>query len=215
MLAGSALYRRIGIPTVTAMLLAGCAGSPDPVITNITSSPATTGDAGAPVTAPAPGHTATAVSGVESCDVLPQQPASDGPADRLPPLRLPCLTPGPDIDLSALRGRPMLVNLWATWCRPCREEMPLLQANYERYRTEVQFVGVDTQDATDPAAEFLAAVGVTYPQVADLDGDLLDHLRLPGLPITVVLDADGRIAGKHIGELSQASIDGLLAKVLR
>lgn len=208
MLAGRTLHRRVGIPTVTALFLVGCAGGPDPIITNVTSSPTSTSES-----APALGHVATAIPGVESCDVLPQQAASGLTADGLPPLRLPCLTPGPDIDLSALSGRPVLVNLWATWCKPCRDEMPLLQANYERYRTQVQFLGVDTQDATEPAAEFLADVGITYPQVVDLDGDLLNHLRIPGLPVTVVLDADGRIAGKHIGELDQASIDDLLAKV--
>lgn len=192
-----------------AAVLAGCATE----TTDTTSGDVTDG-AGESVTAAAPEHTATVVRGVASCTELAQQPPPDGTAaDGLPPLRLPCLTPGPDIDLSAMRGRPVLVNLWASWCDPCREEMPLLQAASERYAQQVQFLGVDTKDASKPAAAFLADVGVTYPQLVDLDGDLLGHLRVPGLPVTVVLDADGRVTGKHIGELDPESIEDLLAEV--
>lgn len=196
--------------TLTVLLLAGCGASTDP---ESDGRPAASGDdADQPTTTDQPTHTAVAVSGVASCDVLVQAPTSeDAAADRLPALRLPCLTPGPDVDLSALRGRPVLVNLWATWCEPCREEMPLLQSNYLRYGADVQFVGVDTMDQGAAAAQFLLEVGVTYPQVVDTDGAVLNHVRVPGLPVTVVLDADGRIVGKHIGELTQASIDDLLA----
>lgn len=208
MMRRSRSIRGAALLAVTAMVLVACTTDAGKRSGGVTGGSAPS----APAAAPKP--TAQPVQGVASCAELPQDPPTHSAVpDRLPPLRLPCLTPGPDIDLSALRGRPVLVNLWATWCDPCREEMPLLQANYERYRTQVQFLGVDTQDATEPAAEFLADVGVTYPQVVDLDGDLLNHLRIPGLPVTVVLDADGRIAGKHIGELDQASLDDLLAKV--
>lgn len=200
--------------TAAALLLAGCSvAGPGDGITGVTGSAAGTDDGGEPAAVPVPAHMATRVAGVESCGVLPQAPPDGTAANRLPPLRLPCLTPGPAIDLSALRGRPVLVNLWASWCGPCRDEMPLLQSSYERYGEDVQFLGVDTQDATEPAAEFLADAGVTYPQVVDVNGDLLGQLRIPGLPVTVVLDADGRIAGKHIGELTQSSINDLLDKV--
>ena len=211
----SALHSGAVLLTATAVLLAGCAGGPDPIITNVGSSPTgTASGVGVPGSGLALKHTATPVANVASCDVLAQQPPQAGTtADRLPPLQLPCLTPGPDIDLSALRGRPVVVNLWATWCGPCREEMPLLQSSYEQYGSTVQFLGVDTQDATGPAAELLTEIGVTYPQVVDLDGALLDHLRVPGLPVTVILHADGRVAGKHIGELTQASIEDLLGTI--
>ena len=207
-------HRNAGLLAAAALLLAGCAPSPDPVVTNLGSRPAGTSAA---AHLPAPEHTPAAVPGVESCRVLPQQPPPRGggggaAVDRLPALRLSCLTPGPDIDLSALRGRPMLVNLWATWCGPCREEMPLLQATSEHHQ-QVQFLGVNTQDTTEAAAGFLGKAGVTYPQLVDPDGKLLDFLRVPGLPVTVVLDADGRIAGRHIGQLRAESIEALLANL--
>lgn len=210
LLAARAGYRRIGI-LVAALLLTSCVGEADSANTGKSSSTssAKTGSGGGVALE----HTPTPIPGLESCEVLTQRPSRDVTGDRMPRLRLPCLTPGPDVELSALRGRPMLVNLWATWCAPCREEMPLLQENYERYGSQVQFLGVDTKDGTAPAVEFLADTGVTYPQVVDGEGDLLGHFRVPGLPVTVVLDRDGRIAGKHIGQLRQTSIDELLAKV--
>lgn len=158
-------------------------------------------------------HAPVRIRQIESCDVLPNEAAA-GPAkidERLPGLTLPCLTPGPDVHLASLAGRPTLVNLWATWCQPCRDEMPLLQRNYDRYGDRVAFVGVNTQDITGAAAEFLEAVDARYPQVVDTDGQLLRHLRIPGLPVTVMLDAKGRVVDKHIGELSQEDLDELVA----
>lgn len=213
MLIGGPASRRVATMAVTAMLLAACAGNPAPWITDVTTRPAPAGDARG-LSNPTPRHTAVPVAGVVSCDVLPQQASTaTREEDRLPSLRLPCLTPGPAIDVSALGGRPVLVNLWATWCGPCREEMPLLAATAERYASKVQFLGVNTQDSTDAAAAFLPEVGVTYPQVVDVDGDLLGHLRIPGLPVTVVLDAQGRVVGKHIGQLQPDSLEDLLATV--
>ncbi|MGI8693582.1 MAG: TlpA family protein disulfide reductase [Geodermatophilaceae bacterium] len=198
-----AILRLAGLLALMAVALVGCQATTDDALAI-----SAAGDSVAPPTAE---HTATAVRGVASCAELPQESGTTAPAaDRLPTLQLPCLTPGPDIDLAALRGRPVLINLWASWCVPCREEMPLLQAAHERYGEQVQFLGVDTMDSADLAADFLVETGVTYPQLVDVDGDLLHHLRIPGLPVTVVLDADGRVATKHIGELSTESIDNLL-----
>ncbi len=187
---------------VVAVVLTGCADD-------------TSDGAGGALTAAAQEQTAIAVPGVASCAELPQRASADGIAtDRLPPLQLPCLTPGPSIDLSGLSGGPVIVNLWASWCGPCREEMPVLQAAHERYGERVQFLGVDTKDTTDSAADFLGVVGVTYPQVADADGELLNHLGLPGLPVTVALDPDGRVVDTHVGQLDTESIDDLITSVL-
>jgi len=89
--------------------------------------------------------------------------------------------------------------------------MPILQAAHLRHGDTVQFVGVDTRDSTDAAAAYLPEVGVTYPQLVDPEGDLLEHLRIPGLPVTIVLDAKGRVAAKHIGELNPDTLEELLA----
>jgi thiol-disulfide isomerase/thioredoxin len=153
------------------------------------------------------------VPGLESCARLPTSAASEIGGERLPDLSLPCLTGGPAINISEFGGQPMVVNLWATWCGPCREEMPVLQDAYELYAGEVSFVGVSSMDDSEAAGAFLRDVGVTYPQVVDVDGQLLDHLRIPGLPVTVVLDQRGVVATLHVGPLTHDTLRQLIAGV--
>lgn len=192
-------HRHVGLLlSLAVMLSAGCGGVSDGAVP----------DEG-------PSQTAVSVEGVSSCSELAQRAASQSTeTDRLPNLQLPCLTPGPTIDLSALGGEPTLINLWASWCGPCREEMPILQTAHEQYGEQVQFLGVDTEDTTAAGAAFLDDFGITYPEVVDLEDLLLNHLGVPGLPVTVLLDADGRIAGTHVGQLDPESIEELLANVL-
>lgn len=114
----------------------------------------------------------------------------------MPDLTLPCLGGGPDVDLSALEG-PLVINLWASWCGPCKKEMPALQDFYEQYGDEVGVLGVDYQDQQPAAAlELAGRLGVTYPLVADPGGDLnaLDPVPvIRGLPYLLFLDADGDV----------------------
>ncbi len=91
--------------------------------------------------------------------------------------------------------------------------MPVLQDAYERYAGEVSFVGMSTMDDSEAAGAFLRDVGVTYPQVVDVDGQLLDHLRIPGLPVTVVLDQRGFVATRHVGPLTHDTLRQLIASV--
>lgn len=155
------------------------------------------------------------VPGVPSCGVLDRMadPASPPANDGMPPLRLPCLIPGPDVDLAQLRGRPVLVNIWASWCGPCRKEMPLLTAAHREFGDQIQFVGLNTADAPPAATHFLEEYDVRYPQLADSNNVLLDRLRVPGLPVTLILDADGSILEKHIGPLEGSELDQLLSNL--
>ncbi len=114
----------------------------------------------------------------------------------LPDLTLPCLGGGPDVDLTTLRG-PMVVNLWAAWCTPCRRELPVLQEFHERYGDEVAMLGIDYND-TQPkqALELARKSGVTYPLLADPAIRLDDKDPFPvlrGLPFLALVDADGRV----------------------
>ena len=113
-----------------------------------------------------------------------------------------------------MRGKVVVVNLWATWCGPCREEMPILQAASEQFRDRVQFVGVVTKDSASSAAGFLPAVGTTYPQLLDVEAELLNSLRIPGLPVTVILDPAGTIVKKQIGAFEADDLDSLLADLV-
>jgi cytochrome c biogenesis protein CcmG/thiol:disulfide interchange protein DsbE len=147
---------------------------------------------------------------VEPCPE-PDQAADDPDDERLPAIELPCLGTGASVlNLAEPTGRPTLVNLWATWCGPCRKEMPVLQDSYESHAGGVLFVGVDTLDNPRRAVDFLREVGATYPQVVDGDGRLLDGLRIRGLPVTVMLDADGSIVDRHVGPIDRARIEELI-----
>lgn len=131
-----------------------------------------------------------AQAGIEDC--VPG--AADG---ALPAVTLPCLGGGPDVDLSTLAG-PLVVNLWASNCAPCRTEMPVLQDFHERYGEQVAVLGVDYQDVQPEAALDLAKqTGVTYPLVADPGGDLNAADPVPvirGLPMFLFVDARGDVS---------------------
>jgi cytochrome c biogenesis protein CcmG/thiol:disulfide interchange protein DsbE len=149
---------------------------------------------------------------VESCTKISQISMTAATStDRLPDINLPCLTAGPAVNPARLAGRPVVINLWATWCEPCRKEMPILQAAHQRYGARVQFLGVNTKDRPEWAAEFLQEVKVSYPQVVDSDGMLLNSLRLPGLPVTVVVDAHGDVSGRQVGQISDQRLTDLVA----
>jgi cytochrome c biogenesis protein CcmG, thiol:disulfide interchange protein DsbE len=150
---------------------------------------------------------------IEPCPE-PEEPDDASEGERLPALELPCLGTGASVvDLAEPTGRPTLVNLWATWCGPCRKEMPVLQDAYEAHAGEVLFLGVDTLDDPRRAVAFLREVGATYPQVVDGDGQIMDGLRIRGLPVTVMLDASGTIVDRHVGALDRDRVEELIGEV--
>lgn len=114
--------------------------------------------------------------------------------DEAPAFAAPSLATGDTVSLASLRGRPVVVNLWATWCPPCRHETPYLQSLYERYQDDgLRIVGitVDGRSAADDARAFLDEMGVTYTQLHDPAMRSLDVFRVIGLPATYVIDAEG------------------------
>jgi thiol-disulfide isomerase/thioredoxin len=142
-------------------------------------------------------------------------PAPDGPAPQtenpLPEVTLACLGGGRDVDLSALRG-PMVVNLWAQWCGPCREELPYYQQLHERAGDRVRVLGVDYQDTRpDWALDLLDQTGVTYPSLADPAGELRVPFRVRGLPGIVLVDGAGEVV--HVEFLVIESYDQLAGLV--
>ena len=127
---------------------------------------------------------------VEACEPGSGDGAVDG---GLPEVTLPCLGGGPDVDLSTLRG-PLVINLWAQWCGPCREELPYYQRLHAEAGDEVDVIGVDYQDTRpDAALELVREAGVTYPLLADPGAELRVPFKVRGLPAVVFVDRDGTV----------------------
>ena len=108
----------------------------------------------------------------------------------LPDLSLPCFTGGSPVRLAAVRG-PAVINLWASWCAPCREELPVMQELADATAGRLQVVGVDTQDSRDAGASFAADQGVSFPTLFDPRRTLLTAVGKVDLPVTVFVSADG------------------------
>jgi thiol-disulfide isomerase/thioredoxin len=109
----------------------------------------------------------------------------------LPDLELPCFTGGQPVRLTELRG-PAVVNLWASWCGPCRDELPVMQRLADRAGGRLHVLGVDVGDGRDAAASFGAGRQVTMPTLYDRDRRLLSALGRVNLPVTIFVDSAGR-----------------------
>ena len=132
-----------------------------------------------------------AAAKIEDCPT--SSPTASG-AEALPDLELDCLGGGRPVRLSGLTGEPTVINLWASWCRECRVELPLLAKADREYSGRVRFIGIDVADAAPEAALRLAEKsGVTYPQLVDRAGATRAPLHFSGLPQTVFVNEQGRM----------------------
>jgi len=115
------------------------------------------------------------------------------------------------VSLSDFRGRPVVMNFFAAWCPPCREELPTLAAAQRRVGANVAFLGIDVSDSAPAALDLVRASGVTYPSGTDPDYKVTDGLyHLRGLPSTVFIDAKGNISATVLGQLSPRVLDDRL-----
>jgi cytochrome c biogenesis protein CcmG, thiol:disulfide interchange protein DsbE len=122
---------------------------------------------------------------------------------------------GGSLDLAKAPGTPTVLNLWGSWCTPCRDELPLLQQFADVAGDRVRVLGVISKDGVPQAESFAADAGVTFPSAFDGEGELMADLGLNVLPFTAFLDADGRLAFSQLGPI--ASVDelrGLVAEHL-
>jgi cytochrome c-type biogenesis protein CcmF len=117
------------------------------------------------------------------------------------------LLEGSTLSLSDLESQVAVVNLWATWCAPCEEELPDFQRVWEEYQDQgVTFVGVAVQEEEDEVADMVSRLGVTYPVGLDLDASISAAYGITGVPETFVVDSDGEVAYVHIGPVSATQL---------
>lgn len=138
---------------------------------------------------------------LEACPEQPDQPVADGD---LPATVFECFGGG-TLDLSRAPGVPTVINLWASWCGPCREELPLVQQLADAGGEQLRVLGVVSLERATAGAAFAEEAGVTFPSAYDGEGEVLASLGLNSLPYTVFLAADGAVT--HIQMRPVASLE--------
>jgi thiol-disulfide isomerase/thioredoxin len=183
-----------------AALLTACGAGADGAGERVTPSPSRTVD-----TSPAASAPADLVAAADLADCPASDPKVAARDDGLPDLTLPCLGDGPAVRLAGLRGTPTVVNVWASWCGPCREELSLFADVAGSSGTALRVVGIDATDDPPSALSLLADAGVHYPSVRDDTGSTKAPMGWgSGLPVTYFVDADGRIAFAKHGAVANA-----------
>jgi cytochrome c biogenesis protein CcmG/thiol:disulfide interchange protein DsbE len=193
-----------------SVLLSSCAD--DGIVTRSPSSVETAAGQSQPVSTPSTDLTVQKkAAGIADCPT--PDPSVPAVGNGLPDITLPCLGGGRSVRLAGLRGQPMIINVGAQWCYPCRQEAPYLSAVAAGRPAGVMILGIDFADPRpDLAIEFAQLSGWKYPQLQDLDKSLSASLQVSAPPQTILVDADGEVAYRHAGPLSSAAELRSLAK---
>jgi cytochrome c biogenesis protein CcmG, thiol:disulfide interchange protein DsbE len=131
-----------------------------------------------------------------------------------PNFTLPRLDGGGKLSLAAFDGKPRVVNFWASWCGPCREEAPLLQNAARAYRGRLVVLGVDYQDFTGDARKFVRKFGLTYPIGRDGNGSLLARWGVTGAPESFFIDRSGKVVAHVPGAVTKETLPAAIRKAL-
>lgn len=126
---------------------------------------------------------------------------------------------GRELRVDQLKGRPAVVNFWASWCPPCRNELPILAKAYARHGKKVGFLGLAVEDNAELAGEFARVYGIKYPVAAGREPAIALMQALgneqAGMPFTIVVDGDGRVVYARRGEVTGKDLDAALASLGR
>ena len=125
---------------------------------------------------------------------------------------------GEEVSLSDFIGKPVILNFWASWCGPCKSEMPEFEAAYQKYREEIQFMMVNLTDGSretvETAAEYIAGEGYTFPVFFDTESDAAISYGATSIPVTYFVDAEGHLvaygSGALSGEILQSGMEMIL-----
>ncbi len=133
---------------------------------------------------------------------------SEGDARKLPGLTLTLIddSGGIEFDLGAATAAPRVINLWATWCAPCRAELPAFDDVAAAQGDAIDMLGINVAEDMERAAALVGELGLTFPQAIDPAGDVTAELEIAGLPSTIFATADGEIVEVHTGPLTEDSL---------
>jgi cytochrome c biogenesis protein CcmG, thiol:disulfide interchange protein DsbE len=130
------------------------------------------------------------------------------------PFTLENLRPGqPQVSLQELQGKPVVLNFWASWCGPCRKEMPAFESVHESLGDKVTFVGIDNKDFRDSALEFVKQTGARYASGFDPRGDVAASYGVIGLPATFFISADGKVLESSTGEMDRDELKEMIRRL--
>jgi cytochrome c biogenesis protein CcmG/thiol:disulfide interchange protein DsbE len=131
-----------------------------------------------------------------------------------PGFTLNALNTGEAVSLDKLRGKPVVLNFWSTWCGPCRMEHPVLAWGFREYGTRAHFYGSIFEDTEENAREYLRQFRSPYPQLVDPQSRVAVDYAVAGVPETYFIDAAGVIQGKHVGPLDPETFSARMKSLL-
>ncbi|HEX5929763.1 MAG TPA: TlpA disulfide reductase family protein [Solirubrobacterales bacterium] len=156
-----------------------------------------------------------AVVGLLTFGLLSKGSAGVGVGDPVPTASLPRLEGGGSESPADYRGRWVLVNFWASWCEPCREEAPALERFQRRHGgPEFTVVGIDSRDLSDDGRAFVRQYGLSYPQLRDGDGAAAEDYGTTGVPENFLIDPRGRVRLHLLGPISEEALTEEIAPLL-
>ncbi|MEY3388347.1 MAG: hypothetical protein RI944_1120 [Actinomycetota bacterium] len=124
-----------------------------------------------------------------------------------------------EIDLKTLKNKVVLINVWGSWCSPCRKEAPELEELYLKNKADnVEFIGINIRDSKISATRFIENFSITYPNIFDRDGKLLlgykDSLPANAIPSTILIDKNGLVAARQLGPINKSLIQGFITELV-
>lgn len=129
--------------------------------------------------------------------------------DRAPDFKVQTMD-GEEVNLSDYKGKKVFLNFWATWCPPCKAEMPHMQAFYEEQPEEVEILAVNLEESTEKAADFAKQYELTFPILMDADGTVAETYEVYTIPTTYVLNEDGTVHQKIVGPMDEPMMQELI-----
>lgn len=114
------------------------------------------------------------------------------------------------VSLASLKGKPVFVNFWATWCPPCVKEMPDIQKMYEKYGDKIQFVTINIDANKKEIKAFMDKHGFTMPVMMDSDGSASAAYSLQAIPVSYIIDSEGNLLNQHLGAMNYSELENFI-----
>lgn len=186
-----------------ALFLAACGSTSEttvPLTETSTPSPAS------PASTPSPNH--------DKAPGASSAPRTDPAAEPAPDFSMPnLLDKGKVVRLSDYRGHIVFLNFWASWCPPCRAEMPDFETVFEEYDGEIIVLGVGIQDDPKKLLAFAQSIGITYPIVSDSAGEIARHYHVRSLPTTYLINSRGEVDSVAVGGVDRAALEKVIQRL--